>query len=69
MVARRSITCETPTFPNGFSETIREFITIVPCEVEITEDDWIFIDHCGKKNMIPRYMTESQCVEYICELS
>ncbi|MFR6522771.1 MAG: hypothetical protein ACLUPZ_12120 [Lachnospiraceae bacterium] len=64
-----SITCETPTFPNGFSETIREFITIVPCEVEITEDDWISIDHCGKKNMIPRYMTESQCVEYICKLS
>ncbi|WP_146207137.1 hypothetical protein [Blautia sp. BCRC 81119] len=64
-----SIICETPTFPNGFFETIREFITIVPCEVEITEDDWISIDHCGKKNMIPRYMTESQCVEYICELS
>lgn len=64
-----SITCEAPMLPDGFSETIREFITIVPCEVEITEDDWISIDHCGNRNMIPRYMTESQCFEYICGLS
>ena len=64
-----SITCEASMFPDGFFETIREFITIVPCEVEITEDDWISIDHCGKRNMIPRYMTEFQCVEYICGLS